>query len=67
MKENKRKHKTLSKSNVFNNATLDTGLSGYVKKDLTKSFLISFAAFLLIYAIYYLEKNPQLLNVLLRR
>ncbi len=67
MKENKRKQKILEKGKVLNDATFEMNINDYLKKDLLKGLVLSVVAFLLIYAIYYLEKNPQLLNIFLRR
>jgi hypothetical protein len=67
MKENKRKQKILEKGKVFNDATFEMNINNYLKKDLLKGLALSVVAFLVIYAIYYLEKNPQLLNIFLRR
>lgn len=67
MKENKRKQKILEKGKVFNDATFEMNINNYLKKDLLKGLVLSVVAFLVIYAIYYLEKNPQLLNIFLRR
>ncbi|MGI5841331.1 MAG: hypothetical protein ACOX6N_03890 [Patescibacteria group bacterium] len=67
MKENKRKQKILKKGNVLNDVTFEMGIAKYVKKDLLRSFILSLLAFLVIYALYYFERNPQSLNILLRR